>query len=480
MIRPPIALVATAACAAMLGGVLPGTLQAQVPASPAAPAPGASATPPPPAPSTAPVASPAPQPPAIPAPPVRVFNPAELSRRTPLAEAPNWSRLADLSKTMTAEEFDLAWNTFFSDGRNEPPPWKRDAAGITVPTGTSDGSTVRVEFRTAGDPISQPKRNWRMASELPPLQGKPVLTGLRIALDPGHIGGSFAKVEERFFTMNPKDPTEFIAEGDHVLTVAQMLKPRLEALGAIVSLVRDKPEPVTSQRPADLRSTAIDILHQNGHTNPPESYVGVPAFQKMNTIQWESEKLFYRVSEIRARAQKVNTELKPDLVICMHLNAAPWGEAGEQVFSPENHLHLLVNGCYAPEELRMQDTRFEMLHRLFSRMHEEELPIATAVAKSMSQSTGLPPFVYVTPNARLVSETGYVYARNLLANRLYECPVIYLEPFVMNNEEVYRRLLQGPYTGRTLTNGRLRSSIYEDYAQGIIDGLVNYYRSKRK
>jgi hypothetical protein len=50
----------------------------------------------------------------------------------------------------------------------------------------------------------------------------------------------------------------------------------------------------------------------------------------------------------------------------------------------------------------------------------------------------------------------------------------------MNNEEVYQRLLQGPYAGRTLTNGRLRTSIYEDYAQGVIDGLVNYYRSKRK
>lgn len=417
----------------------------------------------------------APQPPAV-----RVFNPAELSKRTPLAEAPNWSKLSDLSKTMTADEFDLAWNTFFSDGRSEPPPWKRDAVGITVPTGTSDGSTVRVEFRTASDPLPQPKRSWRMAAELPPLQGKPVLTGLRIALDPGHIGGAFAKVEERFFTMNPQDPKEFIAEGDHVLTVAHLLKPRLEALGAIVSLVRDKQEPVTSQRPADLRSTAIDILHQNGHINPPESYVGLPAFQKMSTVQWESEKLFYRVSEIRARAQKVNNELKPDLVICMHLNAAPWGESSEQVFSPENHLHLLINGCYAPEEQRMQDTRFEMLHRLFSRMHEEELPIATAVAKAMAQTTGLPPFVYVTPNAKLVSETGYVYARNLLANRLYECPVIYLEPFVMNNEDVYRRLLQGHYTGRTLTNGRLRSSIYEDYAQSIIDGLVNYYRSKRK
>jgi len=65
----------------------------------------------------------------------------------------------------------------------------------------------------------------------------------------------------------------------------------------------------------------------------------------------------------------------------------------------------------------------------------------------------------MTPNARLVSATGYVYARNLLANRIYECPVVCLEPYVMNNQDTYQRLLQGHYVGRTLTNGRLRSSI---------------------
>lgn len=321
---------------------------------------------------------------------------------------------------------------------------------------------------------------WRSAAELPPLNGKPVLTGLRIALDPGHIGGSYAKVEERFFTMNPQDPKEFIAEGDHVLTVAQLIKPRLEALGATVSLVRENSEPVTAQRAADLRPNALTILRENGIANPTDSYYNLPPSLRMNTIQWESEKLFYRVSEIRARARKVNADLKPDLVICMHLNAAPWGDAGQQQFSAENHFHVLVNGCYAPEEMRMADTRFEMLYRLFTRMNDEELPIANAVSKAMATSTGLPPFVYVTPNAKLVSENGYVYARNLLANRIYECPVIYLEPYVMNNEEVYHRLLQGPYTGRTLTGGHLRTSIYEDYAQGVVDGLVNYYRSKRK
>ena len=464
MIRHSTFIVATLWRALLLGVATIGTVGAQSPLPPPA--------------SVLPVVPTVAVPPVASAP--TSFNPAQLSKLTPLAEVPNWSKLSALSKTLTAEEFDLAWSTYFTDGKGEAPPWQRDPVGISIPTGALDGSTVRIDFRLASEPVAKVEHYWRTAAELPPLAGKPVLSGLRIALDPGHIGGAYSRIEERFFTMHPENPKEFIAEGDHVLSVAQLMKSRLEALGAIVLLVRENGEPVTTQRPADFRTTALNILRENGHPNPPEAYAGVPAFQKMNTIQWESEKLFYRVSEIRARAVKVNMELKPDLVICLHLNAAPWGEAGQQQFSLENHLHVMINGCYAPEELRMADTRFEMLSRLFRRVHEEELPLANSIAKTMALTTGLPPFVYVTPNAKLVSENGYVYARNLLANRIYECPVIYLEPYVMNNEEVYHRLLQGPYTGRTLTGGRLRTSIYEDYAQGVVDGLVNYYRSKRK
>lgn len=405
--------------------------------------------------------------------------PPQLSRLSALATAPDWSQLQALSKTLTAEEFDAAIETFYRDERRFPPPWQKDANGVTIPTGKPDGSSARIEFRAPDAPEAQPPRYWRKTVELPKLEGRPVLSDLKIALDPGHIGGGYAMIEERRLTFHPENPQEAVVEGDHVLKVAQLLKPRLEALGAKVSLVRENSEPVTPQRPADLRDKAVEVLREAGIVQPQESYAGLSSDMKVLTVQWQTEKLFYRVSEIHARARKVNEQLKPDVVVCLHLNAEPWGPNGQHQYSPANHLHVLINGCYAAEELQQQDIRFEMVRRLFRRTHDEELPLAEAVAKSMAESTGLPPYVYMTPNARLVSATGYVYARNLLANRIYECPVVYLEPYVMNNQDTYQRLLQGHYVGRTLTNGRLRSSIYEDYAQGILDGLVNYYRAKR-
>jgi hypothetical protein len=121
-----------------------------------------------------------------------------------------------------------------------------------------------------------------------------------------------------------------------------------------------------------------------------------------------------------------------------------------------------------------------MFRRLFSRVHEEEIPLADAVADGLLKATGLPPYVYTTPNARRAGTNTAVYARNLLANRIYDCPVVYLEPFVMNHEETYRRLLFGHFIGRTLIAGRLQTSAVEDYVRGVVNGLVSYYQKNRK
>jgi hypothetical protein len=299
---------------------------------------------------------------------------------------------------------------------------------------------------------------------------------MHIALDPGHIGGTYARVEERFLSFHP---AEAVQEGDLALIVAQELKPRLEALGAHVRLVREKNEPVTTARPEELRASATQVLKEAGIAAPRPSYDGLTGDAKIPTVQWQSEKLFYRTSEIRARGQKVNDIIRPDLVLCLHFNAEDWGDAAQPQFSPENHFHVLVNGHYPVPELEMQDVRFEMFGRLFARVHAEELPLASAVAEGMAAATGLPPYAYTTPNAHRAGTSRYVYARNLLASRIYRCPVVYLEPYVMNHEETYRRLLRGHYIGRTLVGDKLVSSPLEDYVRGVVRGLQAYYRQNR-
>ncbi|MCE2694105.1 MAG: hypothetical protein LW645_07545 [Verrucomicrobiaceae bacterium] len=402
--------------------------------------------------------------------------PPQLNQLSALGTTPEWLKLQSFHQTMTRAEFEAAVNDIYSDASPLPPPWKLESDGVVVQTGDPAKPEARIAFTQKAQPPLPGTRTWRKASELPPLKGRPILSDVHFAIDPGHIGGAYSPLEERYLSFASG---EAIQEGHLTLLPAQVLAERLKALGAYVSLVRESLEPVTNMRSIDLIAPARQLLQEAGFPQPQESYSGLTGEAKIITVQWQSEKLFYRVSEIHARAKKVNVTIKPDVVLCLHYNAEAWGDATSPQFSPANHLHVLVNGCYAPVELQQQDVRFEMLHRLFSRIHEEELPLAEAVAGGMSSATALPAYLYTTPNARRVGASPYVYARNLLANRLYQCPVVYLEPYVMNHEETYRRLLNGHFLGRTLIAGRLQSSAIEDYVRGVVNGVVAYYQKHR-
>ena len=284
-------------------------------------------------------------------------------------------------------------------------------------------------------------------------------------------------MEERWFQVGDSPP---VTEGDLTLRVSRMLAPRLRKLGAKVFFVRNSTEPVTPKRPDDFRELAKTILIKNGVPQPRPDVLDPNDPMKEQTIRWQSEILFYRYSEIRRRAVLVNTKLHPDLVLCLHFNAEGWGDPKNPTLIDNNHLHLLVNGSYLKEELELDDERFEMIRRLLSRAYDEELPLADTVAASMAKETQLPPYQYPTTlTTTKVGSSGYVYARNLLATRLYRCPVVYCEPYVMNSRDGFARIEAGDYEGTRNINGVERKSIFREYADSVANGLAEYYRSAR-
>ena len=244
-------------------------------------------------------------------------------------------------------------------------------------------------------------------------------------------------------------------------------------------MVRKGSEPVTSERPKTLRSTAKAELAREGITEPRDSYDGPNDPFKTQSLQWQSELFFYRISEIRARAQRINGKLKPDLVICLHCNAEEWGDPGNPQLTDKNHLHLLINGNYHPGELGMSDVRYEMLQKLLSRSAQVEFPLSKRVAASLANATGLPPYEYHSGKA-IKTENPYVWTRNLLANRLYRCPVIYCEPYVMNSKTVFDRVQLGDYEGVKAIDGVERKSLYREYADAVAEGVAGYFAEKGK
>ena len=98
----------------------------------------------------------------------------------------------------------------------------------------------------------------------------------------------------------------------------------------------------------------------------------------------------------------------------------------------------------------------------------------------MAKQMQLPAYQYTTDTVTKIGASGYVYARNLVATRLYQCPVVYFEPYVMNNAEVFARVQAGDYEGLQSINGVERPSIFREYADSVVAGLVEYYGNARR
>jgi len=394
-----------------------------------------------------------------------------------LGTKPKWEVLENYQRTITQGEFaHLISDVYCTHGvPDELIKINNDAAQIV--TTSQPKKVFTLQFAPDGDSKAHIPRLWRPAESLPPAEAEKPLAGLRIALDPGHLGGRWAKMEERWFQVGD---TKGVTEGDLTLRVSRMLATRLRKLGATVLFVRNSTQPTTSKRPADFKELARNILIKNGVPRPRDEVLNPKDPEKEGTIRWQSEMLFYRYSEIRRRAVLVNTKLHPDLVVCLHFNAEGWGDPASPTLIDNNHLHLLVNGSYLQDELALDDERFEMIRRLLSRAYDEELAIADTVASSMAKATGLPAYQYPTTlTTTKVGSSGYVYARNLLATRLYRCPVVYCEPYVMNSKDGFARIEAGDYDGTKEINGVERKSIFREYADSVAEGLREYYSKAR-
>lgn len=394
-----------------------------------------------------------------------------------LGSRPRWNILDHYQQTITHDAFTHLLNDVYCTHGYADDLFKVDNDSVRILENREAQTFFTLRFAESDASQNHVPRLWRPARTLGATTDQKPLAGLRVALDPGHLGGKWAKMEERWFKFGDNAP---VTEGDLTLRVSKLLAVRLRQLGAKVLFVRDSTNPVTPRRPDDFKTLARKILIKNGVPTPRPEASDSNDPLKEQTVRWQSEMLFYRYSEIRRRAVLVNTKLHPDVVLCLHFNAEGWGDPNNPTLIDANHFHMLVNGSYLKDELELDDERFEMIRRLLSRAYGEELPMADTVAIEMARQTQLPAFQYPTTlTTTKVGSSGYVYARNLLATRIYRCPVIYCEPYVMNSKDGFARIEADDYEGTRNINGAERKSIFREYADSVADGLANYYRAAR-
>ncbi len=397
---------------------------------------------------------------------------------SPQLPTPNpWFPIDLYQATITRQQFEQKLHSLYDPFSAFTPYLDINDARVVVYPSPQERRVPQfvLEFAPPNQPRT-PMRWFRTPAEVRTVShplDKP-LNGLRVAIDPGHIGGPWAQMEERSTRYNGSAPVQ---EGDLNLITARLLKAELTAMGAIVFLVRDSTEPVTPYRPDDMIEEARELLvahsthSQNLHALPPDK-LNLLFGQRLMEL---SEFLFYRCSEIKERGNRIRNNFVPDITITLYFDATP--RSGRGRVTPGNANIFFVGGSYTKSEMADPDMRRRCVYKMVEGGSDIEAEVAADIADVFAQRTGLGPVRYgdSSTTRAVIPNNAYVVARNLAANREYDGPVVCTEPYFMNNKTVYQRLLAGDYQGQRTFDGKSYGSIFREYADCVAQGLVKAY-----
>ena len=408
--------------------------------------------------------------------------PLRADHLSPLAPKPDWDSLEPYQKTISRGEFTRLINNVYSlDGAF----WSYCSINDQEVIIYSDKTKLKLLFALQFAPskgASAPLPYHYATHASSPDPSKP-LKGIKIALDPGHLGGDWAKLEARWFQIGNDPP---VMEGNLTLITCKILADRLEADGATIIWAKHDHEPTTDLRPDDLRSEAEAALKlptptESGYV--PSFLFGIDvhrinsAKHRERRIDDEAALLFYRVAEIRARGELVNRQ-HPDLTICVHYNADDWGDPNHPTLTNQSRLIIFTNGFYESSEIAYDDYKFDLLRKLLDRTAVQEERGCALVGQAMLDSFKYPPDIAGKLSAHRVTDVPSVYARDLIANRIYHGPVIYCEGPYMNARDAYYRIIAGDYLGVRTIQGESVPSIYRQYATSVENGILEYFGAK--
>jgi N-acetylmuramoyl-L-alanine amidase len=312
------------------------------------------------------------------------------------------------------------------------------------------------EFRAESHPVDKP------------------LSGLRIAIDPGHIGGLWADMEERSTRYHGSAP---VREGDLNLITGRLLKEELVKLGADVFEVRDSTDPVTPYRPRDFLPEAREMLVERSSNAtrlrafPPDKLDFLFGY-RVNEL---ADFLFFRCSEIIERGNRIRDNFVPDITVTLYIDATPGSGRGR--LTDANANIFFVHGAYTRAEMSDPEMQQRCVYKMLEGGSAIEAEVASDIANVFAEKTHLGPVRYgdSSTTREVFPYNPYVVARNLAANREYDGPVVCTEPYFMNNRVTYQRLLAGDYEGLRTFDGKLYGSIFREYSDCVAQGLVRAY-----
>lgn len=358
--------------------------------------------------------------------------------------------------------------------------------GIVDPLGQLDpfvslrGGTVQLRYdrsspwRTlvpAAEPIS--------SAEVDPLpaDAEVSLSGLRVALDPGHRGGAWSREERRHITVGPGPA---VREGDLTHAVAVQLAAMLRERGAEVWITRGAPparpfpQELFSGYDAALeaRQWASELQHVRALAPVAQwqdtrlGRLALPFFLRQLPVMAPFE--LYNRYELRRRSE-LAAELEPHVTLSLHFNVAR---------DPlTNGIIVFLLGNFVHNELNTPSQRYYALRALTSGELEHARPLAISLGRALQRELGIGPLsepsehpLGVAKKIPIAPEDG-VFARNLALLRRTPGIVLLVEGPCMNAVGEFERLQQ---RDTRLPDGTPTSSRTTQYARAVLRALLTH------
>lgn len=279
---------------------------------------------------------------------------------------------------------------------------------------------------------------------LPPKQA---LADMRIAIDPGHMGGlDWDQITGKFVR---GEMGLYLSEGVLNLITSHLLAEKLRAKGATVLITHDDIGPVTNMKydelnlqefgKKELRSRSLSdwfltLLQSNSDGNLGPAFSSSAAVKKLFSEIMRSDYFAMR-EDLWARAVKIR-EFKPDLTLLIHF------DADSAVPDPNirNITRAYVPGAFGPSEFSTSQSRALFLaHMNSDKTWKRSVEVSQMIIESISKNlkvtapeTDLDSTLRVAPG---------VFARNLAMTRMLTSgPMAFIECLTYGNSAEFARL----------------------------------------
>jgi len=296
------------------------------------------------------------------------------------------------------------------------------------------------------------------------------LKGMKIAIDPGHIGGAYhmGETESRCMTLALDSSKQIqLVEGNLTFFTALLLKQKLDSMGADVMLTRSDTGLSSlgitffEWKEKVKNKTYLDSLIENNLI----SEKGVMMLNKHLPDKVLFTDVFSSI-DMAARARKINA-FNPDITVIIHYNVNE-KNLGWKHTTDKDYVMAFVPGCLTSENIETLSGRLNFLRLLISPDIENSVSLSSAVVKNISNKLHVPVVqntdaTYLTEHCLSTPAKG-VYSRDLALTRLIKGTLVYGEPLYQDNNEECVLL--------TAKNSERIKLVAEAYYEGIVEYVV--------